>query len=325
MITGVYRNVDILGDPTKPASADNPGGGTITKVYNLERAVPSINITNNLGEVRKFALVEALWFSERGDELRDKRVEAYENLGAFKILWTSDMEVFRMPGHVRDRLFDASDVVGVLSEYAYQLIEPFTPKVEMLYDPVDTDLFRPTEKQREIYGIGQVSVQKNVQSIVDIFRNIPPDLDLKKTYIGSKNVWGGVGVDDLADQLELMLCNVCNVERYVPYAHIHHRVSGIWGYVGDTGYDFSSNAMMEAMAIGAWLFCGRHLMYDERPCLRFKTTEEAIQLITEQLETYPPESGVINEEARQFIIDRNSYDAFRRQLQDLIGRRGFGF
>ena len=60
------------------------------------------------------------------------------------------------------------------------------------------------------------------------------------------------------------------------------------------------------------------------PCIRFNTVDEAATKIVKHLEETPPESGVINEEGRQFIVDRHSFTAFRRDLTNLIGRHGFG-
>ena len=101
-------------------------------------------------------------------------------------------------------------------------------------------------------------------------------------------------------------------------------ISKMWAFTADTRYDMASFSMMEAMLAGCWIFAGRHLLYNERPCIRFDTPDEAVSKITEQLEKAPPESGVINEEGRQFIVDRHSFDAFKNDMKNLIGRYSLG-
>ena len=321
----LYRNNDINADIYQPASQYNPGGGTISKVTHLGRAMPKIAISNNIQDCH-YCIAEMLWFTEAGDgQKTNERIEAYASLDAMKILWTSDVELLRVPGYMRQRLIDSSDVIGCLSEYAYQLFSAYTSKVEMLYDPIDIDEFIPAAKRREIYGIGQISVQKNVKMIAEIFSKLPICTNLEKTYIGSKNTWGGNPNLDVGIKLESLLDqSTDHFERHVPYSMMSKRIAPIWGYVADTGYDFSSYSMLEAMLVGCWLFTGKHLMYNERPGFRFETSDEAVAHIVNQLQENPPESGRINEEARQFVIDRNSYDAFRGQLKHLIGKSAIG-
>ena len=325
-ISALYRQSDIIGDTSKPSSVLNPGGGVVSKVYHLRDAIPSINITNDISEVRHICLAEALWFTEvDGKEGTQKRIEQFSNLDAFKIVWLSDVEIFKIPGYLREQLFDAADVIGTLSDYSQQLVEPFTSKATLLYDPLDIDMFTPGKKRPEIFGIGQISLEKNVESIAKIFQELPKETGLETTYIGSRHVWGLNHRDAHSEKIENMLRDTCDhFEQKLPRRRIARRMAVMWAYISDTGYDFSSYSMMEAMLCGCWLFGGKHLMFDERPCRRFNTTEEAIEQILVQLEETPPESGKINEEARQYIVERNSYDAFKRQLQAIIGERLLG-
>ena len=88
-----------------------------------------------------------------------------------------------------------------------------------------------------------------------------------------------------------------------------------------TGYDSFCYAMIEFMLAGAWLFCGRHLIYDERPCFRFETVDQAVELIKWAFEEL---RGKINEEGRQYVIDNYSLKVFRNQLKEIVGG-GYGF
>ena len=331
-LTALYRRIDTEVDKSLPAGIGNNGGGTTTKIYHMQRALPNLEIINNIEESGMVSVAEILWFHGEGPEHVQQRVDDWSNLDAFKILMTSDVELFRLNGALREQIIDGSDVVACLTDYVLQLFQHFSPKAQVLYDPIDIDMFKPRVsdksrpgKDREIYSAGQITLEKNVQMIAEIFDKISVESNLTKTYIGSRNLWAGNNRPEASAKLEADLCQVCDhLESEIPYTAMPERVGGIWGYVADTRYDFSSYSMTEAMACGCWIFTGRHLMYDERPGKRFNTSEEAVQHIIGQLQETPPESGIINEEARQFVVDQNSYDAFREQFKNIVGGIGLG-
>ena len=324
IITWIFRNIDVNHESDKSSGEHNPNGGVCSKAFHFARAMPHAKVITDIEQAGDICFAEVLWFLEFADATcLEPRIEQWEKLDSFKIIANSDLALFRMPGHFRDRLIDASDLVITTSAYGQQLFEAFTDKAVLLYDPIDIDMFVPLKKEREIYSIGQINLEKNVQMIIDIFSQIPKELELIKTYIGSGALWGQS--TDIGLILEGGLHNSCDyLETQLSQTEIPERIGRIWGYAGDTRYDMACFGMMEAMLVGCWLFTGRHLMYDERPGLRFGSVDEAIKQICIQLEQTPPESGIINEEARQFIVDKNGYDSFRRQLKNLIGRYAFG-
>lgn len=324
-LTALYRPIDTQADKSRPAGIYNNGGGTTSKIFHMTRALPSLEIINDIEDSSLISIAEILWFHGLGYEKLHERVSAWEKLEAFKMLMTSDVELLRLEGSIREQILDASDAVLCLTEYVLQLMKHFTSKAVLLYDPIDIDMFKPRVKDREIYSVGQITLEKNVQMIAEIFDAIPPEANLTKTYIGSRNLWAGNNRPEASLKLEASLNQACNyLESEIPYTAMPERIGGIWGYVADTRYDFSSYSMTEAMACGCWIFTGRHLMYDERPGKRFKTSAEAVQHIIQQLQETPPESGFINEQARQFVVDRNSYDAFRKQFKNIVGGIGLG-
>ena len=332
-LTALYRRIDTDADKSRPAGVGNNGGGTTTKIYHMQRALPNLEIINNIEDSGMVSIAEILWFHGEGPDNVQQRVDAWSKLDAYKILMTSDVELFRLNGALREQIIDGSDAIACLTQYVEQMFKAFTPKAQVLYDPIDIDMFKPRtygtelafQKDREIYSAGQITLEKNVQMVAEIFDAIPPAANLTKTYIGGRNLWAGNNRPETSAKLEADLCQVCNhLESEIPYTAIPERIGGIWGYIADTRYDFSSYSMTEAMACGCWIFTGRHLMYDERPGKRFRTAKEAVELIQSQLEETPPESGVINEEARQFVVDQNSYDAFREQFKKIVGGIGLG-
>ena len=332
-LTALYRRIDTEVDKSRPAGVGNNGGGTTTKIYHMQRALPNLEIINNIEDSGRVSIAEILWFHGEGPDHLQRRVDDWSNLDAFKILMTSDVELFRLNGALREQIIDGSDAIACLTQYVEQMFKAFTPKAQVLYDPIDIDMFKPKtcgtapvfQKDREIYSAGQITLEKNVQMIAEIFDAIPVEANLTKSYIGGRNLWAGNNRPEASAKLEADLSRVCHrLESEIPYTSIPERIGGIWGYVADTRYDFSSYSMTEAMACGCWIFTGRHLMYDERPGKRFRTAKEAVELIQSQLEETPPESGVINEEARQFVVDQNGYDAFREQFKHIVGGIGLG-
>ena len=323
-ITWMFRKIDIDHEPSMSSGTNNPNGGVSSKAFHLSRALPHAKLITNIDQAGDICFAEALWFSEITDiPSLEERVKKWEELKAFKVIANSDLALLRMSGDYRDRLIDASDLVASTSIYGHKLFEAFTTKSVVLYDPIDVDMFIPSEKEREIYSIGQVNLVKNVQMVVDIFNQISEDVKLKKTYIGSSELWGESSGSGLL--LENSLYHSCDhLEKLLSRIEIPKRISSIWGYVADTRYDMACFSMMEAMLCGCWVFTGRHLLYNERPGLRFNTAGEAVKQICVQLDKTPPESGIINEEARQHIVDKNGYDSFRRDFKDTIGRHALG-
>ncbi len=325
-ITALYRSSDIANDPSKPAGIHNMGGGVTVQRWNLAQAIPNIHITSNIEEAGDICITEALWFFDtENEEQMDILIEKWSELQTFKILINNDLTLGRMKGKNRERIIEATDIVATTSVYAQQLLNAFADDVVLMYDPIDTDMFKPTTKSREIFGAGQICLEKNTAQIAQIFAQIPHEAGLTKTYLGSHALWGTHSRPELNEKLEELLYNVCdNLKTNIPYMGMPTEVAKMWAYVSDTRYDFSSISMLEAMACGCWLITGRHLMYNDRPCRRFNDSTEAVNQILLQLQETPPESGIINEEARQYVVDRNSYDAFRRGFYEMVGRVNIG-
>ena len=126
-------------------------------------------------------------------------------------------------------------------------------------------MFAPaTNKDRSIYGAGQVAHVKNSQSMIDLFNRLPSNADLKKVYIGSSQLWGPRKEADFRLERALELASD-TMEKGLNRTEFAHRIARMWAFAADTGYDMASFSMMEAMLCGCWIFVGRHLLYNERP------------------------------------------------------------
>ena len=325
-VGALYRQSDIDFHVELPAGSCNPGGGVAVQRWHLSRVIPNINIVSSLDLIHEpVCFTEALWFFDTEDIC--DRIDQWAALDSFKILINNDLSLARLRGDNREAILDAADIVAATSEYSQGLLGVFYDDVQLIYDPLDIDMFMPRTKTPDIYSSGHIGISKNVMSIVDIFLSLPAQSGLDKTYIGDTNLWGHNGDSISGFVLGLMkdLKVVCSDISNIPYSMLPGVVGRKWGYVADSWYDFSSFCMMEAMLSGCWIFTGEHLLYDERPGRRFDSCEGAVEQIMIQLEETPPESGIINEEARQFIVDRNGYDVFRSRIMDILGGIYFGY
>lgn len=317
-IVGLFREDHLKNNPALPPSKKNPGGGVVTKVENLKLAVPSIELVDDALNMKDINIVESLWFSGGGDnDSFEQRMERYCQSKGFKIMWTSDVQFLHWRGEHRERIFDATNVIAGNSLFMQNLLAAYTPEPAYLTDPVDIDFVRPASaKEPVIFGISNIIPEKNVQAITNIYRELPTDLPFEKGFIGSSDNWGLSIKLNVSKQLENDLFSLCDwTIPHATRAEVRNKVASAWCYVADSKYDTFCYGMIEAMLAGCWTVVGNHPIYRERPCLRFNTTAEAVELIVNKWN----ERGGVNEGGRQFVIDHYSLDVFRRQLKTIIG------
>ena len=324
-ITAIMRESDSGFDVTKPTSQSNPGGGVSTKIIYLKAALPNIQIVSDITQAGTVTLVEPLWFSDGGiDDGVANRIDRYKASKAFKILWTSDVQFARWQGYERQAIFDASDVIAGNSKYFQRMLKVYAPHTTLLTDPVDVNSIVPSQrKKKQIVGLSNTIVQKNIDTIVKVYKGIHSKHPrLTRGFIGGINVWGGMLNTNADIKLEDNLNKVCDwVRSDMTRREVMDELAKTWAYIADTRYDSFCYAMIEAMLAGCWLFCGKHLIYDERPCFRFDTVGEAVELIGNALDS--DSCSQINLEGRQYVIDNYSLQVFRNQLKDIVGY-GYG-
>ena len=312
-------------DRTLPPGKDNPGGGLAEKVYNFGLALPMaqpISYANQIGDVN---VTEALWFSG-GDPSHDmfrNRIDEYRNAKAYKILWTSDLDILRWSGEQRDAIFDATDIIAGNSPYMVNILKTFAPhhKVGLLTDCIDPNSIKPLNKKRQLIGMSHVILEKNVDAVIEVYKLLKSiDFDISKGYIGSSEVWG-VELDThhakIAKEIDLNLQTVCDwITPQATRKEVAETVGTSWGFIADSRFDTFCYALVEALLAGCYAFCGNHLIYNALPVVRFKTPEEAVERIIEMFD----DDIVVNAEGRQYVIDTFSLDVFRRQFAELVGR-----
>lgn len=301
-----------------PPSALNPGGGLAKKAQQLKLALPIVEFTSDFDTLGEIVLFEPLSLTSRVPEGQDfgevvyQRAQAYVEHKAFKVLWTSDFDLFRWPADVRSMVLDATDVVCGNSPYMVDVLRAFAPSVELLTDPFDMNSVLPAPvKAPSIYSCSQAIVEKRIHTIAAVYEALTV---LQCGFVGSSAVWG---LDNEPSALESRL--VESTDWHIPSAP-SSEVAGIaaqqWGYICDAGMETFGYGLAEAMAGGAECFCGEHLAYSDRPVHYFSSVEEAVALITERFKA----SDFTPQEApQQWISEHCSLDVFRSQFWSIVG------
>lgn len=316
-ITLMGRQIDIGHDHTKRPGADNPGGGIVTKFKYISKAIPNIRMIKSFDDAGIINIMETLWFVDRKTGTMKEKLDEYRKCNSMKLLLVSDPSFCRMADWVRQEIFEITDVIIVSSRYTENWIKAYAPHDKVVYigDPIDLNEFhhQNTDRTLSIVGCSQVSVPKNIESIINIFSGLSDDIE--KGFIGSSTVWGGYGDTILEDELKSVTNWTFGNAMSKEVANIYKNT---FAYIADTKYDTYCYAMVEAMASGCWLFLGKHPLYDDgRPCFRFETDDEAIEVIEENMDL----SKGICEASIQWVRDNYSLEVYRKAMSDLIGRK----
>ena len=83
-LTALYRDIDTDVDKSRPAGLGNNGGGTTTKIYHMQRALPSLEIINNIAESGMVSIAEILWFHGNGEEQVKQNIDDWSKLDALQ-------------------------------------------------------------------------------------------------------------------------------------------------------------------------------------------------------------------------------------------------
>ncbi len=317
--TGLFRKVDADYDTSRGMSSQNPGGGVSVKIENLIRAVPSIRIITDIKDAGNILLIEPLWFTAGKDDL-DIRIDAYAAHNGFKILWTSDFTFTRWKGPEREAILDATDVVAGNSPYMQNILSVYAEdKTAYLTDPFDVRQIdvQPT-RERSIYSNAQVIVEKGIDDIIEVFGGLA-ETDVKRIFIGSVDNWGMLINPDTSQFLDTELTQVCDKRiRHASRSDVYKVAGSAFLALFYAGYETFGYSMIEALAGGCWVFCGKHLAYRDRPVFVCDSPVDALK----RIQSYIIDCDLtkINTEGREFVNENYGLDAFRKQLIGIIGR-----
>ena len=321
-LSAVFREVDVGYDASRGMSSENPGGGVSVKIENLVRAVPSIRVVTDIADAGNMTIIEPLWFSAgKGTDSFDARLEAYTAYKGFKILWTSDFAFTRWTGERREAVLDATDVVAGNSPYMEDVLSVYAKnKTAYLTDPFDVRQIdvAPT-RERSIYSNSQIIIEKGIDAIIEVFAGLS-DTDLKRLFIGSTDNWGIEINPETSHRLDAQLEQVCDKRvRHASRSDVAAVSGSAWLSVFFAGYETFGYAMIEALAGGCWVFCGKHLAYRGRPVTVCDSAADAVA----EIKAFIGEHDVtdVNTAGREFVRETYGLDVFRQQLITIIGEK----
>ena len=327
-ISVLFREDAVVYNELEGPSQKNPGGGLATKRMQVAKALPHANFVVEANQLGAISLIDALYFSGGGtSEEFDRRVTDYRRHNGFKILWTSDFEIFRWTQEQREQILDATDVIAANSIYMYQLLIGYFDgaKVALLTDVIDTNIPDGAEiREPRIYSCSQILIEKGIDEIIALYKGLQAgeeiEQTLKRTFIGSSSTWGLSIRDTDSFNLEIQLDELCELYWSLPYEQVLNFARTAWIYVSFTRYETFGYALTEAMLGGCHVFARPHLAYNDRIQAGVITPVENATDMLDKLKIFLQDNEPKrNDAAIQYVQDNYGLDVFRRQFRNIVG------
>ena len=287
--------------------------------YNVDIASELDTELINLYDV---ILIELLGFRKKKKDKFDAQIEALKASPAVKIVYGSDSEIFRWTGAELDALKQV--VTAWIPNCPWQadyFMDFDVPVVDVVFEPINTDLFRPSEKQKVILASSAISYEKHSDFFIELFARLKEmhTAEYKTAYVGSAGGWGDLEPANLKLQKELKGVTD-DFHGELPPEKVANVFSSTAVAVLNPKYETCNRTDMELMASGVARICGNHVCYDERLTTeRFITIDECIEKIkdiTSGFTALPtPQHG---QNAREYAVNSFSYEATLTQLNEVI-------
>ena len=302
-----------------PAGLRNAGGGVGVKWARVEEALrlryPDISRVSSLDEVEGDAvIVEPFWF---GSDYKDSVKAFLERKFQFSMVYGTQEELIRWPASLRNALLENVTCITHNCEYLrkiYQCCGIYHSQV--LCDPVPSHIFYPTQKVQRIFASGQISWEKNTESVIALFRALRGS-GIETHFLGSATMWGETGISDdnvaLRFRLQSELQSVTDVfHGNLSQAEVAHVANASMHYVHVAHYDVSVQRQQEAALGGAVLWGLKHPINIERPVFSYNTPQECADALV-QFDDVEAQSARVLKYAERYW----SYEAFLHQF-DII-------
>lgn len=267
-----------------------------------------------------FVILELLGL-RNGNKLAD-RIEALKLFDAPILVHGSDSELLRWEGKNLDMLKEVVTIWMPNTTWQSNYFRDFDlPVSEIVFEPIDCDLFRPAEKEKVIIAGGAISYEKNSDFFVRLFEKLKGNTGYYRTeYIGG-HIWGGK-----PKPLSLELRH--EMKQVVDVFHGEQSPSKVSSTLGAASvgvlcphYETCNRFDMELMASGVARVCSPHICYDERPVARrFDGTVDdciiKLKDLTHDFAELPDESHF--GDAVMHAYEYWSYDASLDQLNSVL-------
>ena len=290
-----------------------------TKVDRVNRATSSIyqlHVGSDLSAMRSdFLFIEPLYFRmEDNFDLAALRLHP-----AKKILYCSEMEVFRWTGSFRKELLEICEVVTCNCDYQASLFSAVgIENPQRLIDPIPEEDFVPSEKRLKVVAMGRISEIKGSPFIAELFKRLSP-LPVETAYVGGATLWGDASETDLVLEAEIREHADYFFQNAYP-ADVPKMLADATYFVGSSMHDVFSSCHAEALMSGCVSIGGEHPIYAERPGFSGYTDPGAVvDTIEKQTENFgsPADSGM-GDAARAWALANVSFDTFLKQLLCLL-------
>ena len=313
---------------SKPPGPENPTAGMGMKYARVQEVLSrryKVRRVSELSEVSEdFVIVDPVWFNSNPHE----RADAFLQCGFGRVLlYGSEQSLAKLPASVRLRLADEATWVTHNTQYLQKLHQVMGISDSWyLCDPVPEHVFYPAKKEFRVYASGQISREKSIPLLIEIFGYLAPT-NIETCYIGSASLWGAEPL--VASRKSQML-----LERElravtdtflgnISQAEVAYWTNTSMMHVHVAQHDCSCQNQQEAALGGAILFGMTHPLNRERPVHAFKSASECAVAIQEQLK-HPKVAGVTYGRTRivEHALAHWSYAAFDTQFENLLrGRR----
>lgn len=264
-------------------------------------------------------LIELLGL-RNGEKLKE-RCEELALLDIPKCVYGSDSEVFRWSGNDLKML---SEVVTLWIPNMWWQANYFRdfelPTTDIVYEPIDTSLFRPTTpKKKQIVAGGTVSLEKQADFFIDLFTRLSDQDGYETVYLASS--WG----EHTAVNYELEAQLKAVTDHF--FENISQsKVASVLGAAGigvlNPFYETCNRLDMEMMASGITRVCGQHICYDERPtAARFTDIDDCLSVLatlTKDFTRLPDKSE--GAAAVAYAEEHFSFEATLSQLNAILER-----
>ena len=301
------------------------GMGTKTKaMQNAWRPNILIDVTSkiNLEDLEYYDLVMIELLGFRNSDFQEK-LDILKESEIPVVVYGSDSEILRWSGSEINALKDVVSLWIPNMEWQANYFRDFDlPVTDVVYEPIDCDLFRPSNsKQRLIVAGGAINHEKQSGFFIDLFGRLK-DMNIgeyQTTYIGSASLWGGHHSSGM--KLENELKKVTDIfHGSVPQSKVASIMSKCAVAVLNPFYETCNRFDQELMASGVARICGQHVCYDERLTVsRFTDVDNCIEELKELTNGFAelpdPVWGV---EAREHAVIHWSYESSTDQIMDVV-------
>ena len=296
------------------------GGGMLTKYINVKKCLANAHFTNDFADadMQPVILVEPMLFHSKESPLSiEDKITALKAHEGVKLLWCEEQCVFRWKGELREKIFQAFDAILACNKYQAQLLKVIVPSeipIRTLYTPIDSDLFTPTVKKRQIVHAGKIGLQKNTDTLIALYEKLK-EKDIRTVYIGNGALWGSY-LYEQDKEIEYMMSNIA--DEYIATASITDTaeiINASLAGVSMTIYDVGSLFFLESATAGCHFFAWKyHPLYDEyENIVRFDNVPDAVVEIEKAFENIS-----VNRKLEAEISQKHSFEAFQNQLKHIV-------